>query len=177
MPKLITFETDFGLAGITYSELPFRLHNVFLPGSETVKILSEDYEMENGPDGKKHHKTALKISRELMDYFNGKCMACPVWEMMDLGDLTEKEIAVLKAVASIPYGETRSYKEVAFMADLPNAYRFVGSTMAKNPFPVLVPCHRVVKSDGSLGEFGGGKSLKEKMVSLEKTHRRTLIAS
>jgi len=69
----------------------------------------------------------------------------------------------------IPYGETRSYKEVAEAAGYPRAYRAVGSTMRNNPLPLVVPCHRVIKSDGSIGGFSGQKDnpLKKKMIDLE----------
>jgi methylated-DNA-[protein]-cysteine S-methyltransferase len=72
-------------------------------------------------------------------------------------------------VADIPYGETASYGQVARLSNLPRAARFVGTTMAKNPYPVFIPCHRVIRSDGSIGKFGGGSALKKKMLSLERS--------
>ncbi|MCL6088892.1 MAG: MGMT family protein [Candidatus Marsarchaeota archaeon] len=81
--------------------------------------------------------------------------------------LTSFEQDVLAATYSIPKGQTRSYKQVAQMAGYPRAFRAVGSVMRKNPYAPLVPCHRVIKSDGSLGRFGGGTKKKEQMLRKE----------
>lgn len=62
----------------------------------------------------------------------------------------------LSIMAQIPYGTTVSYKQFAAMADKPNAPRAAGSACARNPIPIIYPCHRVVRSDGSLGNYGGG---------------------
>ena len=80
---------------------------------------------------------------------------------MDLSRFTPSQQSVYRTVAKIPYGETASYGQVARMAGLPRAARFVGTTMAKNVYPVFIPCHRVIKSDGSPGLFGGGRALED----------------
>ncbi|MBU1182307.1 MAG: MGMT family protein [Proteobacteria bacterium] len=87
---------------------------------------------------------------------------------MDYCNLTELERFVLQATSRIPYGETASYKDIAKAVGRPEACRFVGNTLSKNPFPILIPCHRVIKSDGSCGGFGGGRDLKIKMLALEQ---------
>ncbi len=74
---------------------------------------------------------------------------------------------VLRACAQIPYGETRSYGELAVMAGKPGAARAVGQVMARNPLPLFVPCHRVIAADGSLGGFGGGLEMKRRLLRLE----------
>jgi len=77
---------------------------------------------------------------------------------------------VLQATATIPYGETRSYGDVAGMAGSPGAARAVGTAMSTNPIALIVPCHRVIKSDGSIGGYGGGRegtNLKRKLLRLE----------
>jgi methylated-DNA-[protein]-cysteine S-methyltransferase len=60
-----------------------------------------------------------------------------------------------------------SYKTIAAAVDRPKAYRFVGTTLAINPFPILIPCHRVIRSDGAIGEYGGGSALKKWLIDLE----------
>jgi methylated-DNA-[protein]-cysteine S-methyltransferase len=87
---------------------------------------------------------------------------------MDLSRFTTAQQAVYRTVATIPYGQTASYGQVARMAGVPNAARFVGTTMANNPYPVFIPCHRVIRSDGTPGLFGGGEPLKARMLALEK---------
>ena len=77
---------------------------------------------------------------------------------------------VLHAATTIPYGETRSYGELAEIAGSPGAARAVGTAMSVNPIALIVPCHRVIKSDGSIGGYGGGNAgtrLKQKLLDLE----------
>ncbi|MBN1526188.1 MAG: MGMT family protein [Candidatus Omnitrophica bacterium] len=77
------------------------------------------------------------------------------------------ERAVYKAVARIPAGEVRSYAWVAARAGRPLAFRAVGNALNKNPFTGLVPCHRVIRSDGSLGGFARGAAAKKRMLKAE----------
>jgi len=70
-------------------------------------------------------------------------------------DLTAFEWQVLKAALTIPLGETRSYQWVADQIGKPKAVRAVGSALRKNPYPLIIPCHRVIKSDGSPGAYAG----------------------
>jgi len=78
--------------------------------------------------------------------------------------------AVWAAVARIPYGETRSYGAVARAVGRPTAVRPVGAANGANPVPLLVPCHRVVQADGTLGGYGGGLALKKRLLALEQAH-------
>jgi len=83
--------------------------------------------------------------------------------------LTVFEWNVLKATLNIPLGETRSYKWVAEKVGSPKAVRAVGQALRKNPYPVTIPCHRVIKSDGTLGGYAGGPDTKKrKLLVLEK---------
>jgi methylated-DNA-[protein]-cysteine S-methyltransferase len=78
---------------------------------------------------------------------------------------------VLQATTTIPYGETASYGEVAALAGNPGAARAAGTALSVNPIALIVPCHRIIKADGSTGGYGGGKSgtaLKQKLLDLEK---------
>ncbi|MCL5239359.1 MAG: MGMT family protein [Candidatus Marsarchaeota archaeon] len=83
--------------------------------------------------------------------------------------LTDFQRQVLLATAKIPKGETRTYKQIAAAVHRPNAYRAVGSVMRMNPFAPTIPCHRVVKSDGSIGHYSGrgGSKAKENMLRRE----------
>jgi methylated-DNA-[protein]-cysteine S-methyltransferase len=77
-------------------------------------------------------------------------------------------LAALQAVCDIPYGETASYGEVAISAGIPRAARAVGTACATTPFSIVVPVHRVVRADGSLGEYGGRPELKRFLIDLEQ---------
>ena len=70
-------------------------------------------------------------------------------------------------MAAIPYGETVSYAEIARRVGRPRAYRAVGAANGRNPIPIIIPCHRVVASDGGLGGYGGGLPLKRRLLELE----------
>jgi methylated-DNA-[protein]-cysteine S-methyltransferase len=74
---------------------------------------------------------------------------------------------VLRHTARIPYGQTRSYKQMAERAGSPRAVRAAGSALGSNPIPIVVPCHRVLRSGGALGGYGGGLELKRALLELE----------
>jgi methylated-DNA-[protein]-cysteine S-methyltransferase len=81
---------------------------------------------------------------------------------------------VYKVVVSIPIGEVRSYKWVAKRAGSPGACRAVGNILHKNPWPLIIPCHRVVKSDNDLGGYALGRKKKKALLDLEKGIKRCL---
>jgi O-6-methylguanine DNA methyltransferase len=85
----------------------------------------------------------------------------------DLRDLTPFRRQVLAAVATIPRGEVRSYGWVAARVGRPRAVRAVGTALARNPVPLLVPCHRVVRTDGGIGQFGMGTEAKRNLLAGE----------
>jgi O-6-methylguanine DNA methyltransferase len=74
---------------------------------------------------------------------------------------------VYRALARVPYGEAVSYRDLARETGRPNAYRAVGSAMARNELPVILPCHRVIKNDGRLGFYGDDPAWKERLLALE----------
>ncbi|MFN2461406.1 MAG: methylated-DNA--[protein]-cysteine S-methyltransferase [Candidatus Velthaea sp.] len=91
----------------------------------------------------------------------------PNYERIDISDLTAFEQAVLRAAAQIPPGEVRSYGWVASQVGAPNAARAVGRVMARNPVPLLYPCHRVVDSSGHLHNYGYGIDVKARILEME----------
>lgn len=90
---------------------------------------------------------------------------------LDWGGATRFRCRVWEATRRIPRGQTRSYWWVAVRAGEPRAARAVGQALGANPLPIVVPCHRVVRSDGSLGGFGGGLPLKRRLLALEAVQR------
>jgi O-6-methylguanine DNA methyltransferase len=86
---------------------------------------------------------------------------------LDYSGLTEFQREVLEAVRTIPRGETRTYGEVAVLVGKPGGARAVGRALAANPFPILVPCHRVVSKKG-LGGFAWGLQIKERLLQIER---------
>jgi len=84
---------------------------------------------------------------------------------------TEFQRKVWNCLCGIPYGETRSYKEIAESAGSPKGFRAVGMANNRNPIPVIIPCHRVIGADGSLVGYGGGMDIKVRLLNLEKQAR------
>lgn len=87
---------------------------------------------------------------------------------------TEFEKKVFKCVLSIPLGEVRSYKWVAKKIGKPLSFRAVGRALRKNPFPFIIPCHRVVRADKDFGDYSLGRDLKKKILTLEKKIKEIL---
>jgi len=77
---------------------------------------------------------------------------------------------VWTALAKIPYGQTRSYKEIAKAIGHPKAFRAVGNSNGQNSIPLIIPCHRVIESNGGLGGFGHGVKVKRQLLDFEKAH-------
>jgi len=102
--------------------------------------------------------------RQLREYFGGKRKKFSL--KLDLSGTAFQESA-WRALATIPYGQTISYSQQAKRIRKPLAVRAVGSANGKNPVAIVLPCHRVISSDGSLGGYAGGLSIKRKLLTLE----------
>ncbi len=83
---------------------------------------------------------------------------------------TPFERKVWSALRRVPYGHTRSYKEIAKSIGHPNAFRAVGNANGSNSIPLIIPCHRVIESNGGLGGYGHGLQVKKNLLNLEKAH-------
>ncbi len=106
--------------------------------------------------------------RQLEAYFAGKLKIFTLNLCLDVTPFQKK---VLTALQQIPYGETASYGEVAEKIGNPFASRAVGQANARNPIPIVIPCHRVVGSNGTLTGFGGGIEVKQALLDLEQRYR------
>jgi O-6-methylguanine DNA methyltransferase len=103
--------------------------------------------------------------RELDEYFAGERREFA--QPLDLRG-TDFQLACWRALLEIPYGETRSYRDIAQAIGHPHAYRAVGMSNNRNPVAIIVPCHRVIASSGSLCGYGGGLDIKRKLLDLEQ---------
>jgi len=110
---------------------------------------------------------ACRLRTELDAYFSGKIRAFRQRIKFIIGTAFEQK--VWTALEEIPYGETRSYSWVAEVAERPKAFRAVGQALKKNPLPIILPCHRVIASDGSPGGYSRGVTIKEWLLRHEKT--------
>lgn len=91
-----------------------------------------------------------------------------LFDILKARGCTPFQIKVYKAVSTIPEGSTRSYKWVARRLKKPDSSRAVGQALKRNPFPLVIPCHRVIGEDGSPGGFSGGRGLKKRLLIMEK---------
>ena len=114
------------------------------------------------------HPTLLCAEKELNEYFSRKRRVFSV--ALDMrGTYFQKR--VWQALLTIPFGETRSYGQVANQLGNPKATRAVGAANGQNPIPIIVPCHRVIGANGKLTGFGGGLEIKDQLLALEGSGR------
>jgi|GEM_PF-137117 len=161
------FETRFGWVGIKSSNK--GLEHVTLPQNSKKNAIES---LGCGRRSKCAHSSHKSLRRDLIAYFNGEEVRfnCPV----DLDHLSPFVRKVLKVVRTIPYGETRSYSWVAQKTGGKRFARAAGMALAKNTLPVVIPCHRVLRNDGSIGGFTGGIFIKKKLLLLEQKVCRML---
>ena len=106
-------------------------------------------------------------SEQLREYIEGRRKA---FDLPLAPKGTEFQLTVWEALLQIPYGETRSYKDIAIAIGKPKAVRAVGMACNRNPLPILIPCHRVVGKNGKLTGYAGGLHLKQQLLDLERTY-------
>lgn len=172
MKQIITqlIETKLGtmLAGITEDQLclfeftnPERL-------SRTVGKLEKTYKF-TLVEGE--HVLFKQVKEEITDYFDGKLSNFSI-PLYFIG--TEFEKRVWTELLNIPYGKTRSYLEMAKLVGNPTAFRAVARANGSNNISIIIPCHRVIASDGKLQGYGGGLWRKEKLLRLEASKGNSL---
>ena len=109
-----------------------------------------------------------QVALDLDHYFRGKLRQFEV-PLNPIGTLFQRQ--VWKALQTIPYGETRSYKQLAELIGNPKACRAVGMANNRNPIAIIIPCHRVIGADGKLVGYGGGLPIKEYLLELEQRNK------
>ncbi len=160
----VVFETDMGWIGIVGTEK--GIIKTTLPLTDKVSI-SESFEKIYGNEANSIKLSYLSDAATLLKrYFKGQKVDFPF--SLDISKYTDFQAKVWKITRTIPYGELRSYKWVAHQAGNPKSARAVGQALASNPIPIIIPCHRVVSTNGDLKGFTGGLELKEKLIKLEK---------
>ncbi|MEN9654846.1 MAG: hypothetical protein RL235_958 [Chlamydiota bacterium] len=113
---------------------------------------------------------AKKTDRALIDWLEAYAIkrTIPVpTDLLDFSDLTPFHRDLLGEIGQIPFGTTISYRDLAEKMGNKQAARAVGTGCKKNPYPLLIPCHRVIRSDGTIGEFLGGTQLKKELLAHE----------
>ncbi len=159
--RFSVFKTRFGEVGIVFGR-PGRIARIYLPRKNErldKRVLIDFPGM-----------VEIPLPVPVRKAFEG-CMAgrgCEgLLQMLELDRLHPFQREVLLQESRVPRGKVISYSDLAARAGFPGAARAAGSALAKNPFPLAIPCHRAVRSDGSLGGFGGGLEMKRALLEME----------
>lgn len=143
------FESPLGIIKISYEE---KIRKI-----EVVDEIDENSE---------ENDLFILFKNQLLEYFEGKRTSFDHLELLDpKGTAFQK--SVWQALLKIPYGKTRSYKKIAKAIGKPGATQAVGTAIGKNPILVIIPCHRVIKTDGSIGGFAYGSQIKRRLLEIE----------
>ena len=155
------FQTDAGWMAVLASERGIVRATLPHPSTdEAEKALGE-----RAHQATRNNERYADLVTRFQGYFRGEKLSFP--DRLDLSGGTPFQCAVWESARQIPYGETRSYGELAEEIGRPGAARAVGQAMSRNPVAIVIPCHRVVASGGKLGGFGNRPDLKWALLSLE----------
>jgi methylated-DNA-[protein]-cysteine S-methyltransferase len=154
-----------GLAAILWeNEDPKRVNIDRTSGSDDTVLHGTTLALED-----KNHPILVETERQLTEYFSGERKSFTL-KLDPVG--TDFQRRVWKVLSLIPYGQTRSYGEIAKQIGNPQASRAVGGANGRNPISIVIPCHRVIGATGDLTGFGGGLKIKAQLLELEKTKPR-----
>jgi len=156
------FSTAAGWVGILGSANGLRHATLPEKSAETVRGTFAD-SLKNAVASPRHFASLIERYRA---YFAGRLVEFP--DKLDFTGATPFQQSIWEATRRIPFGETRSYAWVAAGAGNPKAVRAAGQALGRNPLPIIVPCHRVLGSDGALTGFSGGIKMKGWLLSLEE---------
>ncbi|MDX6603531.1 MAG: methylated-DNA-[protein]-cysteine S-methyltransferase [Solirubrobacterales bacterium] len=156
--------TDSPFGTLLLATTPRGLVRVGLPNQDSDELL-EDLAARVSPRVLEAPRELEEARRELDLYFEGRLDGFDLpldWQLSQ-----GFRLRVLHAIAAIPYGETRTYTEMASTAGNERAVRAAGTACGRNPLPLVVPCHRVLRTGGALGGYGGGLQMKQGLLQLE----------
>ncbi|MDA0691173.1 MAG: methylated-DNA--[protein]-cysteine S-methyltransferase [Nitrospinae bacterium] len=156
--------TPLGLTGIAGSPRGLSKIILKLPGESDFKKYLQKSHLGNFVSDPPFFENIVK---QLNLYFAGKLKSFTC--RMDLTGGTPFQQTVWRQLSTIPYGKTHSYRTLAEAIAHPQAFRAVGNANGKNPLPLIIPCHRVIRENGALGGYTGGLSIKKFLLDLEST--------
>ena len=148
----------------SYLNTPIGLLKITVKDDKLVSINYENDNQNINDLTLNDNELILKIKNQLLDYFEGKRKDFDI--QLDIKG-TQFEKDVYKTLIKVKYGKITTYKELAKSSGHPKAYRAVGTALKKNEIPIIIPCHRVLKTDKGIGNYNGGKWRKEKLLQIE----------
>ena len=148
--EFLLFETHLGCMALGEEE--GHITRLYLPNTPTPRLMP-------------HETPLLSRAREqLLEYLAGERKK---FDLPLAPQGTPFQQKVWTALQEIPWGETRSYKDIALAVDCPRGFQAIGQANHRNPLPILIPCHRVVAADGGPGGYGGGPEMKKALLAVE----------
>jgi methylated-DNA-[protein]-cysteine S-methyltransferase len=165
MRRAMIFQSPWGWMGI--SESSKGIDGIALPKRSKQAILSDLQAQSNEPVEQSESAILHAASCQLLDYLAGRRNTFDV--PLDLSRGTSFQRHVWRTLQRVPYGKLRSYQWIALRVGGPQYARAVGNAVGANPLPIVIPCHRIVAHDASLGGFSGGLPMKRKLLGLEGT--------
>ena len=166
--KYVIFKTASGFFGLLADSKGLIRSTLPVDTFKTTKKYLLVGMFRGASEDKKMH---LDIQKSITSYYEGSYAELKkVRFVLNWEKLTDFSKKVLNVCKMIPVGQTLTYSQLAKRAGFPKAARAAGSVLAKNPLPLLIPCHRVIRSDGKIGNFSaaGGSKTKKKMIEYEK---------
>jgi len=151
-----------------YTWMRSPIGDLLLAGEDKLSLVSfpEGNKKQEPKDGWVRDDGSFpEVRRQLTEYFAGSRTTFDL-ELEVRGTTFQK--SVLQALQTIPFGQTRTYKDIAELVGSPKAVRAVGAANGSNPIPIIIPCHRVIGSNGKLTGFGGGLPAKQYLLDLEQ---------
>jgi methylated-DNA-[protein]-cysteine S-methyltransferase len=157
------------MTSIAYSRIETSIGPLLLTADDTglrsINFENGRHSVRPDPSWQKDERRLRETIRQLRAYFAGKLQK---FDLPLAPEGTLFQMKVWNELCEIPYGETISYGQLARRIGNPNASRAVGLANGTNPIPIIIPCHRVIGSNGKLTGYGGGLAIKEKLLALEQ---------
>lgn len=168
------FETSWGYCGVLLSEKGIVQLSLPVSSRDRLKKLMVQEHPEAVSGDVSTDPLARRLIREIREYFDGRAVDLDF--PLDLSGSTAFQRRIYHALRKVGYGETKSYGKLAAGAGLPSSARAAAGTVARNCIPLVIPCHRIIRSDGSIGGFSGPGGIKMKKRLLEMEARVTTPA-
>jgi methylated-DNA-[protein]-cysteine S-methyltransferase len=165
MQQMMIFQSPWGWMGVAESSK--GIHTIVLPKRSKRAVESELRAQSHAPVQPGGSARLEAGRRQLLDYLAGKRDTFDVPLDLSYGTIFQRQ--VWRTLQRVPYGKLRSYQWIAARVGGPHYARAVGNAVGANPLPIMIPCHRIVAHDASLGGFSGGLPMKRKLLSLEGT--------
>lgn len=150
-------------------KLPFGYITVQYEDDVLLSLICTQKEPEISSDNGAFSDFSNEVFRQIREYINGDRTDFDINYRLSG---TEFQLSVWRELLKIPYGETRTYREIAASVGNSKAARAVGASINKNPLHIIIPCHRVIGTDGSLTGYAGGLGIKEKLLDTERKNKK-----